>query len=108
MPERFSFNSDTLPHEEAFQAYALLYDRGSDVTCGDGEFRAQLWAWRLEGLLLFDRRLSGVVHSRSARTGTDGFDHIVLSLVLSGRVTGGPASGFDEAVAGEIYVTDTS
>ncbi|MDI1326115.1 MAG: helix-turn-helix domain-containing protein [Brevundimonas sp.] len=108
MSERFSFNSDALPREEAFQAYALLYNNGSDVTRGEGEFRAEVRAWRLEGLLLFERRLSGVVHSRGARAGTDGFDHIVLSLVLSGRVTGGQASGFGEAVAGEIYVTDTS
>lgn len=108
MPERFSFNSQTLPEEDAFAAYVLLYDNGSDVTRGAGAFRAEVRAWRLEGLLLFERRLSGVVHSRSARAGTDGFDHLVLSLVLSGRVTGGPESGFDEAVAGDIYVTDTA
>lgn len=108
MSERFNFNSDALPREEAFQAYALLYNNGSDVTRGEGEFRAEVRAWRLEGLLLFERRLSGVVHSRGARAATDSFDHIVLSLVLSGRVTGGQASGFGEAVAGEIYVTDTS
>ncbi len=108
MSERFSFNSHTLPEEDAFQAYARLYDNGSDVARGDGEFRAEVRAWRLEGLLLFERRLSGVVHSRSARAATDGFDHIVLSLVLSGRVVGGEASAFDEALAGEIYVTDTA
>lgn len=108
MSERFSFDSLTLSDEDAFQAYALLYDHGSDVTRGEGAFRAQVRAWRLEGVLLFERRLSGVVHSRTARAATDGFDHIVLSLVLSGRVTGGEASGFAEAVAGEIYVTDTA
>lgn len=108
MSERFSFNSDTLPEEDAFAAYALLYDNGSDVTRGAGAFRAEVRAWRLEGLLLFERRLSGVVHSRNARAVTDGFDHVVLTLVLSGRVLGGADSGFEVAVAGEIYVTDTA
>lgn len=107
MSERFSFNSQSLSGEDAFAAYVLLYDNGSDVTRGAGEFRAEVKAWRLEGMLLFERRLSGVVHSRGARAATDGFDHVVLSLVLSGRVVGGPDSGFAEALPGELYVTDT-
>ncbi|KQY75466.1 hypothetical protein ASD25_13100 [Brevundimonas sp. Root1423] len=86
----------------------LLYDGGLHITRGAGEFRAEVRAWRLESLLLFDRRLSGVVHSRNARAGNDGFDHVVLSLVVSGRVVGGPESGFEEAVASDIYVTDTA
>jgi len=108
MSERFSFNSQTLSEDEAFEAYALLYDNGSDVTRGAGPFEAEVRAWRLEGLLLFERRVTGVVHARTARAATDGFDHVVLSLVLSGRVVGGQDSGFAEAVAGEIYVTDTT
>lgn len=108
MNERFSFNSQSLSGEDAFAAYALLYDNGSDVTRGGGEFRAEVKAWRLEGMLLFERRLSGVVHSRSARAATDGFDHVVLSLVLSGRVLGSPDSGFSEALVGDIYVADSA
>lgn len=107
MPERFAFSSQALAQEDAFAAYVLLYDGGLHITRGAGEFRAEVRAWRLEGLLLFDRRLSGVVHARSAREGTDGLDHVVLSMVMSGRVLGGPESGFEEAVAGDIYVTDT-
>lgn len=108
MAERFTFSSRALPQEDAFAAYVLLCDGGSDVTRGTGEFQAEVRAWRLEGLLLFDRRLSGVVHSRGARMRNDGFDHVVLSLVLAGHVVGGPESGFGEAVAGDIYVTDTA
>lgn len=108
MSERFSFNSASLSGDDAFAAYALLYDNGSDVTRGAGDFSAEVRAWRLEGILLFERRLSGVVHSRSTRAATDGFNHVVLSLVLSGRVAGGPDSGFAEALAGDIYVTDTT
>lgn len=107
MTERFSYSSDALAEGEAFEAYRLLYSNGSDVTRGDGPFQAEVSAWRLDGLLLFERRLTGVVHSRDARAGKDGFDHIVLSLVLSGQVIGGEASGFALAGPGEIYVMDT-
>lgn len=107
MSEYFSFNSDSLPDQEAFRAYALLYENGSDVSRGEGDFRAEVRAWRFEGVLLFERRLSGVVHSRAARVATDGIDNVVLTLVLSGRVVGGDASGFAEAVEGDIYVMDT-
>lgn len=107
MPERLSFSSDALPEDEAFQAYRLLYDNDSGVTRGEGPFRARINAWRLDGLLLFERRLSGVVHSRAARKGADGLHYVVLSLVLAGRVVGGESSGFGSADPGEIYVTDT-
>ncbi|RZJ01427.1 MAG: helix-turn-helix domain-containing protein [Brevundimonas sp.] len=108
MSERFSFNSRSHSGEGAFAAYALLYDNGSDVTRGAGEFHAEIRALRLEGLLLFERRLSGVVHSRNARAATDGVHHVALSLVLAGRVVGGADVGFAEALVGEIYVTDTA
>lgn len=107
MSEYFSFNSETLPQAEAFRAYARLYEKGSDVSPGEGDFRADVRAWRFEGVLLFERRLSGVVHSREARAAIDGIDNLVLTLVLSGRVVGSEASGFAEAVEGEIYVMDT-
>ncbi|KQY66756.1 MULTISPECIES: helix-turn-helix domain-containing protein [unclassified Brevundimonas] len=107
MTERFSYSSDALSEGEAFEAYRLLYSNGSDVTRGDGPFQAQVSAWRLDGLLLFERRLTGVVHSRDGRASKDRFDHIVLSLVISGQVIGGAASGFNLASPGEIYVMDT-
>lgn len=107
MIEGFRFSSDARPEATAFPDYVALYSHGADVTRGRGRFAAEIEAWRLDGVLLFDRRVTGVVHSRRERSRTDGFDHMVLHLVLGGRVIGSPESGFEHALAGEIYVADT-
>lgn len=90
MPTRaadsFRFSSDDHPADEAFALYARLYSRGSDVSRGTGPFLAKVRGWRLDKVLLFERRLSGVVHARRERIATDGFDHFVLTHVLEGRV----------------------
>jgi hypothetical protein len=82
MTERFNFSSLDRPAASAFNDYVELYKNGSDVARGRGPFHAQVRAWRLDGVLLFERRLSGAVHSRKERTVTDDFSHIVLTLVL--------------------------
>lgn len=107
MSDVFNFSSDDLPQDEAFSRYADLYGIGTDVSRGTGPFRARVRAWRLQGLIIYDRALSGVIHSRAERAGRDGFDHFVFSLVLEGRVTGGAASGFEAAEAGDIFIADT-
>jgi AraC-like DNA-binding protein len=108
MTERFNFSSLDRPAASAFDDYVELYKNGSDVTPGRGPFHAHVRAWRLDGVLLFERRLSGAVHSRIERTATDAFSHIVLTLVLAGRLEGSPESGFVEALPGEIVLADTT
>lgn len=107
MSENFSFSSLGLPEAEGFRRYVELYGHGTDVSRGSGEFRAQVRAWKLHGLILYDRALSGVIHSRAERVARDGFTHFVISLVLEGRVTGGAASGFAVAEAGDVFIADT-
>jgi AraC-like DNA-binding protein len=107
MSENFSFSSLGLPEAEGFRRYAELYGHGADVSRGSGEFRAQVRAWRLHGLIIYHRTLSGVIHSRAERVAKDGFTHFVISLVLEGRVTGGAASGFAVAEAGDAFIADT-
>ncbi|MDG2528488.1 helix-turn-helix domain-containing protein [Caulobacter endophyticus] len=84
--ESFRFSSNDHPADEAFALYAALYSRGSDVSRGAGPFFAQVRGWRLDKVLLFERRLSGVVHARRERIAGDGFDHFVLTHVLEGQV----------------------
>lgn len=84
--DSFRFSSDDHPADEAFALYATLYSRGSDVSRGEGRFFAQVRGWRLDKVLLFERRLSGVVHARRERIAGDGFDHFVLTHVLDGQV----------------------
>ncbi|WP_339931987.1 helix-turn-helix domain-containing protein [uncultured Brevundimonas sp.] len=107
MPDQFQFSSAGLTENEAFGKYVRLYSGGSDVSRGEGSFHARVRAWRMDNLLLFERNLSGVIHARSGRANTDGFDHIVITLVLAGQVVGGADSGFIEAEPGDIYLTDT-
>jgi AraC-like DNA-binding protein len=85
-PDSFRFSSDEHSAEDAFALYAALYSRGSDVSRGEGPFFAQVRAWRLDKILLFERRLSGVVHARRERIAADGFDHFVLTHVLEGEL----------------------
>jgi AraC-like DNA-binding protein len=108
MTERFNFSSLDRPAGSAFGDYVELYRNGSDVTRGRGMFHAHVRAWRLDGVLLFERRLSGAVHSRKERTATDAFSHIVLTLVLAGRLEGSSESGFAEALPGDIVIADTT
>lgn len=107
MLEHFGFSSDQLAESDAFDQYARLYANGSDVTRGTGPFRASVKGWRLEGVLLFERHLTGAVHSRTARAGRDGFDHLVVTAVLEGCVIGSAESGFDQVKAGEVVLADT-
>ena len=102
MRDHFTYSSVDRPEAQAFDEYARLYSHGSDVTRGDGPFRAEVSAWRLHGSILFDR------HSRRARVESDGFDHIVMHAVLEGRLLWSEAGGDKVAGAGDILLMDTS
>jgi len=105
--EEFSFSSADRDPAEAFAAYVELYAHGSDVIRASGPLLAEVRGWRFEGLLLFERKLSGVIHRRTARVTTDGFDHVVAHVVLDGQLIGNGITGFDRAVAGDIAFVDT-
>lgn len=107
MLDRFRFSSDGLPEADAFAAYVDLYRQGSDVHRGSHPFAADVRAWRFSDMLAFERRVSGAVHERTGRVASDEFDHFVATLVLSGQVTGSPASGFASARPGDIFLVDT-
>lgn len=107
MIEQFRFSSDDLPEEEAFDRYRELYASGADVTRGQGPFRAQVSATRLDRIILFHRQLSGVVHARQARVHADGFDHFVVTLVVSGsQIIYMGDTGPVVAYAGDVILTD--
>lgn len=109
MIEQFRFSSDGMDEDEAFALYAALYSGGSDVSRGQGPFRANVDAWRLDQMILFDRRITGVVHGRAERFQSDGYDHFVVTLVAEGVLQGqGSASSFDVARQGEIVLMDTA
>lgn len=106
MIDRFAFSSAGRDPEEAFREYADLYSNGVDVSRMPGRFAAEVRAWRFHGMILFERRLTGVSHGRGARVASDGFDHLVVQAVLSGELIGSPESGFDRIGANEIVLLD--
>lgn len=107
MTEQFSFDSNGLAPDEAFDAYRRLYAVGSDVSRGTGPFLASVRAARLDGLLLFERRLNGVIHSRTARAGRDRYNHFALHMVLEGALLGSRESRFEQASPGDLVLVDS-
>lgn len=88
MAEGFEFHSGDYASEgAAFIAYRELYASGADVERGEGPFHATVRAWRLDKILLFERRLQGVRHSRIDRVSSDGFDHFTLTYHSTGGLT---------------------
>jgi AraC-like DNA-binding protein len=104
--DRFAFSSRELDPAVAFARYRELYAGGSDVTRADGPFHAEVRGWRLDRLLLFDRRLAGVAHAREDRVARDGFDHFVLSFVAAGAVRVVIPAPL-ELVCGDMILFDT-
>jgi AraC-like DNA-binding protein len=90
-----------------FGAYHDLYSAGSDVVMTGDHFAAEVTAHRLSRMIVFDRRLSGVSHSRSpTRVRRDGFDHVALQLLVSGRLVGGGPGAEREVRPGEVILFD--
>ena len=106
MIDHFAFSSAGRDPDEAFREYAHLYSNGVDVLRGAEPFAAEVRAWRFDGMILFDRRLTGVTHARMERAESDGFDHLVVQVVLSGELIGSPESGFDRIRQNEIVLMD--
>ncbi|WP_374513274.1 helix-turn-helix domain-containing protein [Brevundimonas sp.] len=106
MSQSFEFDSRLLPPDQAFEAYRRLYAGGSDVE-QVGPFEARVRSLSLDGLVLFERYIDGVSHSRTARAGRDQFRHFALHLVRDGELRGSSESGFEVARAGDLVVADT-
>ena len=108
MVESFTFTSAGLTDVEAFARYQALYSGGADVRREDGPLVAEVRSWRLDRVLLFDRKMAGVTHARPApRVREDGFSHFTVQYVRSGRFEGSAAAGFDSAGPGQIVLQDT-
>ena len=71
MRDILRFSSSAIAPARRFEAYRELYSHRSEILPGREAFEAEVVAWRLDGMLVFDRRLSGVVHTRQERVGAD-------------------------------------
>lgn len=104
-----SLSGASAPPASGFGAYHDLYAIGSQVTQANAHFSASVKAYRLNRLLVFERHLDGVSHSRDvARIRRDGFDHVTLHLLLSGTLTSGPIGAERRMKPGEWIILDSS
>ncbi|MFC6026826.1 MULTISPECIES: helix-turn-helix domain-containing protein [Methylobacterium] len=107
--EALTFDARAAADCGSFDAYRRLYSSGTDVTRTDGCFHATVRIVREPRMVVFDRRISGLRHSRdAARVRRDGFDHFVLHLLLSGELVSGPIEDERRLSPGEIMIVDTS
>ncbi|GLQ97811.1 helix-turn-helix domain-containing protein [Dyella mobilis] len=108
MSEIFCFDSAAYDPDSAFTHYCDLYARGADIERTDAPFHARVRSWRLDRTLLFAREYGGIRHVRRERVEADGFDHFVLSHVVSGELIGGPDGKSMSIKPGESLLIDTT
>ncbi|MGU3540552.1 helix-turn-helix domain-containing protein [Methylobacterium sp. A54F] len=103
----FAFSTQNAAPGQAFDVYHDLYAAGSDVGRVSPAFGAQVRVYRFPRMLVFDRHLSGVSHSRgAARIRRDGLDHLTIHHVVSGDYVGGTFGAEGPVRPGEILLVD--
>lgn len=104
-PHAFTFSSTDAP--DGFERYRDLYKSGSDVAAAGAGFSASMKAHQVGRMLVFDRHLRAVEHSRDpARVRRDGFDHFTLQLLRAGRFHGGALGDEQRMRPGEVVLFD--
>jgi AraC-like DNA-binding protein len=90
-----------------FAAFRAVDPGGLDVAPDGATFTAEVRAWRFHGLILFDAKLSGLVHERSpARVAADGFSHFHLQLNRCGALDFDSGGGLRPLCEGEALLLD--
>ena len=106
-PERLDFALQGPAHSTAFDRYHAFYTLGSDVAPAGERFRASIACTRLDRMVLHDRRLRSVTHSRGIdRARRDDLAHFTVTLCLDGTMFGAGSQGFRRVRPGEIWLAD--
>lgn len=93
--------------EDAFGAYHDLYKPVADAERLGDDFSASVTAYRLGGLLVFDRRLRSVAHVRSPqRVARNAFDHFTLQLATEGSFRIATDAGERDVTPGALALVD--
>lgn len=107
MAEQFAHFAPNPAEGGGFALYRDLYSGGVDVYPYGERFFAEVRAWRLSGIILFDRRLTGVAHERTAeRVAKDGFDHFTVQLLVEGAFEIDSGGGYVVLQPGQIVLLD--
>jgi AraC-like DNA-binding protein len=107
MIESWDFSTAQFKVGERYGRYRDLYATGADALSLGARFSADIKAWRLGRLVLFDRHLTDVGMERLApRVKQDQFDHFTLQLNLGGEFHGEGDGGFRLVRPGELLLLD--
>ncbi len=105
----FSFSSCADLPGDGFARYRDLYSHGVDAVQEGERFSAEVRAWNLDRIMLFDRRLRHVRHERSAhRIRRDGFAHFAVHLNLGGEFHCNVGDVFRTVAPSEVLLVDMS
>lgn len=107
--ERLHFDTAEWPAPEGLDRYRALYAGGAQVEETGPAARAAVTGWRLDRVILYDRRLDGLGHERgAARVARDGFTHATATIVLSGGFAVDAGRGLQTVRPGETALLDMS
>jgi AraC-like DNA-binding protein len=107
MVETLNFSTRSFEMKERFARYRDIYSGGADTIALEGPVSAEVEARRLDGLVLYERRISGLGVERLApRVRRNQFCHFTLQLNLQGEFHGDGADGFRAVSHGEILLLD--
>lgn len=105
--KRIAFTGEGVAADQAFEAYRKLWGCGSDVGRLGGRFVAKANLIQYPRMMLTDRRLAGLSHERDhGRVARDGFDHLNVQYVASGRLMVSTFDTVKAVEAGQIVVLD--
>lgn len=94
---------------DGFGAYHDLYRNGGTIARTGDRFRATVTAHLFPRMLLFDRRVIGASHHRTAsRVRRDGYDHVNIQVLRSGSMAAGPPGDERAMRPGDVVVFDTA
>ena len=106
--DRLSFDTGRWPQGEALDRYRAFFGFGSDVEQIGPDLQAVVEGWRLDGMILYHRRLSDVAHRREAHHArTNGFTHFIATLLLEGEYDLDLGHGWRKLEPGEVFIADT-
>ncbi len=107
MLDSLNFSTESYRPSERFTRYRDFYQPGADGVQIGANVAVEVHGWRLEGLVLYGRRMRGVGGERLAdRVRQNQFDHFTLQLNLGGEFHGEGAQGFHAVRPGEILLLD--
>jgi AraC-like DNA-binding protein len=105
--QTFTFSGSSDGTGVGWDDYRELYGWGAELFQEGAYFRADITALRLDGVLLFERRLHGIRHERNEeRVLQTGFDHHIFQWTLAGVVEFDVNGSFQSLRPGESVLLD--